>query len=282
MKQPRRTWQIIVQGFLKWRADKTLQLGAALSFYTVLSLPALLVISIGIAGRFFGEGPARDEILRQTQDWIGGDGAATVKTVLDATAGSGRGAGTTLFGILLLLFAGASVFSQLQSAMNIIWEARSPESIRKGLLNSLKNQAFAFVMVIIFGFVLLSLLLTSAILPVFGDYLNAYASGFHYLVHLANIAVSVIVITILFTLIYKFLPNTPVAWRDAWPGAFLAALLFTAGKFGIGLYLGHSNIVSAYGASSSLVFLLLWIYYSSQTLFLGAEIASIYARERRG
>lgn len=252
-------------------------MGAALSFYTVLSLPALLVITIGIAGSIFGEGPAREEVLSQVTQWVGSSSADTVGTVIDATQASGRGSGTTFFGIGLLIFAAATVFSQMQSSLNTIWEASPPPSIKRGLLQSLKSQALSLAMVVIIGLVLLSLLLISTLLPLLGSALSDYAGGLNYIFHLVNIAVSVIIIALLFAFAYRYLPNTPVSWREAWPGALLAAALFTAGKFAIGLYLGHSNIVTAYGASSSLVFLLLWIYYSSQSFFIGAEFAVVLA-----
>lgn len=282
MARLKTVWELTSQTIIKWREDKSLQLGAALSFYTVLSLPALLVIGIGIAGRFFSEGRARDEVLRQAQEWIGAEGSRTIDTVLEASSAAGRGYGTTLLGLLLLMFAATSVFSQIQSAMNTIWEAEPPASIRKSLLNGVKNQALAIAMVFGFGLILLALLVASTLLPLLGGYINEYAPGLDYLVHAINIAVSVLVVTVLLSLAYRFLPDTDVSWRDVWPGALLAALLFTLGKLFIGLYLSHSNIVSAYGASSSLVFLLLWIYYSSQTIFLGAEFGAVCARRRRG
>jgi membrane protein len=182
----------------------------------------------------------------------------------------------TLVGVGVLAFAATGVFVQLQDSLNTIWKVKKRQM--NGLLAFLRQRLLSFAMVLGIGFLLLVSLVLSAALAAAGAFLIRLLPGWEAVLHLVNLAVSFAVITVLFAMIYKVLPDTRVAWSDVWLGAVVTSLLFSLGKLGIGLYLGKSSVSSAYGAAGSFAVLLLWVYYSSQLLFLGAEFTQVYAR----
>lgn len=262
----------------QWSGDNAFRLSAALSYYTVFSLPPLLLLVIAIAGAVFGQAAARGELVGQLEGVMGPEGAAMVQTMISQASKPGSGAIAMIVGVFTLILGASGVFAELQRALNEIWKVRLKPGA--GMKFKILSRVFSFSMILVIGFLLLVSLAVSAAVSAFGDVLNDLWTGppiLHYLVQAANLLVSFGVVTLLFALLFKVLPDAKIAWRDVWLGAAATALLFTIGKYLIGLYLATSSTTSAYGAAGSLVFLLAWIYYSSLTLFFGAEFTQVYA-----
>ena len=262
-----------------WKEDKASRLSAALAYYTIFSLAPLLIIVIAITGLFWQQQAVQEQIMGQIQGLVGAEGARFVSDLLTSASNPARGVTATILGIITLVFGALGVFNELHNALNTIWEVKEEEP--KGFLEAVKKTIFdrflSFTMILGIGFLLLVSLVISAGLSAFQRTLgNAFPLS-EFIWQMINLIVSVGVITILFALIYKFLPDAEIAWRDVWLGAFVTALLFSIGKLLIGIYLGNSAVASSFGAAGSLVLLLVWIYYSAQILFFGAEFTQVYA-----
>jgi len=260
----------------QWMEDNAPQQGAALAFYSLLSLAPLLMIAIAIAALFFGEDAARGELKDQLKDMVGVDGAKAAESLLENAKKPQSGILATVIGVATLLFGASGVFGQLQQAMNTIWDA--PPRKSSGVWSVLRGRILSFAMVLVIGFLLLASLVLSAAIAGAGEYLGGIVPGLEAWLQTANTVASFFIVTLLFAAIYKVLPDTKIAWRDVWIGAILTSLLFTIGKLGIGLYLGKSGMASAYGTAGSLVVLIVWVYYSAQILFFGAELAHVYSK----
>jgi membrane protein len=265
---------LVKETFSEWSADKASRLAAALAYYTVFSLAPLLIIVIAIASVVFAN--AQQQLLEQVQQLVGAEGAEQVRTMIEQTSQPSASIPATIIGVVTLLLGASGVFGQLQDSLNTIWEVQPKPG--RGILAVVKDRFLSFSMVLGIGFLLLVSLVVStalsALTTVVGEELGiAAAAG-----QVANIVISFAVTTLLFAMIYKVLPDVEIDWSDVWIGAAVTALLFTLGRFLIGLYLGRSAVGSAYGAAGSLVVILLWIYYSAQILFLGAEFTQVYAR----
>jgi len=272
---PGALWGLAKQAAGAWSEDKAPRLGAALAFYSVLSLAPLLVIAIAIAGLVFGRDAARGYLMTQIQGMVGKEGGGAVEAMLANTQKPGAGAVAAVLGVLTLVAGATGVVGQLQDAMNTIWEV-APKPGR-GVVGFLKSRFLSLGMVLGVGFLLLVSLLLSTATTALGSFFGGLVSRNAPVLEAANFAVSLVVVTLLFAMIYKLLPDAEIAWRDVWVGAVLTALLFVVGKTAIGLYLGKSGIGSTYGAAGSLVVLLVWVYYSAQILFFGAEFTKAYA-----
>ncbi len=276
--KPRRIYRLLKDTASQWLDDKSLKLGAALSYYTVFSLPPLLLIVIALAGLAFGEEAARGQIVDQFEGFVGKQSASIIQTMIAKAAGPKRGTIATIVGIVVLLMGASGVFTELQDSLNTIWKVKPKPTA--GLKYLVRTRLLSFGMILSIGFLLLVSLVLTAILSAFGNMLNAWWPGppvIQYVMHVVNFLVSFGVVTALFALLFKFLPDAKIAWKDVRLGAGVTAFLFTVGKFGIGLYLGKSGLASAYGTAGSLVLILAWIYYSSQILFFGAEFTQVYA-----
>jgi membrane protein len=271
----RQGWDLVKGTFEEWNNDKASRLAAALAYYTAFSLAPLLVIAIGIAGLVFGDEAAQGQIVGQLQGLIGHDGAKLVEEMIAASRTRSDSIIATAIGLAVLLFGASGVFGQLQDALDTIWEVQPRPG--RGLRGFLRDRFLSFTMVLGTGFLLLVSLVLSAAFAALGGYLGAALSIPEALLQAFNAVVSLALTTFLFGLIFKVVPDAKVAWRDVWIGAAVTALLFTAGKLGIGIYLGKSSIASSFGAAASLAVLLVWIYYSAQILFLGAEFTQVYA-----
>ncbi len=273
-------WKALLSSTLTgWRQRDVPTLSAALAYYTVLSLAPLLVLAVAISGYFFGAQAARGEIVWEIQDLAGHQGAEAVQSMLQQAREPATGVVASVVGVLTLVLGASGVFAQLRDSLNLIWEA--PAQTSGGIWVAIKYRFFSFAMVFGIGFLLLVSLLVSATLSAIEKYgerivpvTPALLEGFNFLLSLA-------VITVLFALIYKVVPDVRVAWRSVWLGAAITGLLFTAGKFLIGLYLGKASVGSAYGAAGSLVILLVWVYYSSQIFFTGAVLTHAMAEQQR-
>jgi membrane protein len=270
------TFSLLKATVSEWLDDQAPTLGAALAYYTVFSLAPLLIITIGIAGLVFGAEAAQGQIFDQLRGLLGeASGKAMEEIVRSASAEPKTGVVATAIGFVTLLFGASGVFGQLQASLNIIWGVQLKPG--RGILGIIRDRILSFGFILVVGFLLLvSLFLTAAIAFV-GKQFGAMVPGMEALIQLLNSILSLAVITLLFAMMFKILPDANIAWRDVWIGAFITALLFTIGKFALGFYLGRSGVASSYGAAGSLIVLLLWVYYSSQIVFFGAEFAQVYA-----
>ena len=272
-------WSLIREAFSRFFAANAPRLGAALAYYTVLSLAPLLVVVVGIVGIVFGRAAAEGQIVAQLQDLVGQKGAQAVQSLMQNAFKPAAGVTATLVGIVALLFGASGAFVELRSSLNTLWSAQAREG--NGVKTMVKERFFSFAMVVGIGFLLLVSLAVSAALAAAGTFVGNRLPVPAPLLEFANMVVSFAVTTVLFSLIYKVVPDVRIAWRDVWLGGAITALLFSAGKLLIGLYLGKASIGSAYGAAGSVVIILVWVYYSAQVFFLGAEFTRLFA-ERYG
>lgn len=259
----------------EWRKDKVPKLAASLAYYTVFSIPPLLLIAMGIAGIFFGEEAARGQVFSQLSGLVGSGAAETVQEIIKNFQQRQNGGIAVFVGFLALLLGATGVFGELQDSLNQIWKVTPKKS--KGILGFLRKRWLSFGMILVFGFLLLvSLVMTSLLaagLKYAGDSVPLVEAAWQGISQLINFAL----VTFLFAAMFRFLPDAKTAWKDVWVGAAITAILFTIGKFFISLYLGNSATVSAFGAAGSLILLFLWVYYSAQIFFLGAEFTHVYA-----
>ncbi|NES94589.1 MAG: YihY/virulence factor BrkB family protein [Desertifilum sp. SIO1I2] len=269
-------WRLLKATFREWNEDKASRLAAALAYYTVFSIAPVLVIAIAIAGAIFGEDAARGQIVGQIQGLVGREGAEVIETAI-ANAGqpdSNEGLIASLINIGLLIFGATGVFAELQGALNTIWEvAPKPD---RGVWNFIRQRFLSFSMVLVIGFLLMVSLVVNAALATISGFMSGLLPGVDWVWQLAEFAISLGVITVLFALIFKFLPDVEIRWNDVWIGAALTAVLFTIGRSLLGLYLGQSAFGSTYGAAGSLVVIVAWVFYSAQILFFGAEFTQVY------
>ncbi|HEX7183491.1 MAG TPA: YihY/virulence factor BrkB family protein [Thermoanaerobaculia bacterium] len=260
-----------------WNKNGDAAQSAALAFYTIFSLAPVLVIVIALAGAVYGEEAVRGQIVSEFQGLMGRDAALLVQEVLKTAARPASGRIATVAGIFTLLFGATGVFAQLQDALNRIWGvAPKPQAVFTTLL---RKRLLSFAVLLGIGFLLLVSLVLSAGLAAASRWLERFISV--EVLQVTNFLVSFLVITLLFALIYRVLPDVRLDWQDVWGGALVTSLLFVLGKTLIGFYLGRTGLASAYGAAGSLVVVLLWVYYSALIFFLGAEITHIHSRQYR-
>lgn len=280
-REPKEIYGLLKETASQWSEDNAFRLSAALSYYTVFSLPPLLLLVIAIAGAVFGEAAARGELVEQFKGIMGPQTASMIQTMISNASEPGSGTIATIIGVVTLIIGASGVFNELQQSLNEIWKVRLKP--KAGIKYKIVSRVFSFSMILVIGFLLLVSLVVSAAVSAFGTMLNDLWTGppiLHYLLQAVNLLVSFGVITLLFALLFKVLPDAKIAWKDVWLGAGATALLFTIGKYLIGLYLATSSTASTYGAAGSLVFILAWIYYSSLTLFFGAEFTRVNANRR--
>lgn len=268
--------QILKTAVVEWDRDNVPRLGAALAYYTLFALAPLLIVAIALAGAVFGEDAARGEVVNQVAGLIGRPGAEAVQALLTEARSSGRAIPATVIGLITFFLAATGAFAQLQGALNTVWDVT--ESGGNAVIGFLKKRLLSFGMVLGIGFLLLVSLALSAALAAVGRWLDGTLPGGHQLWVAINFLVSYGIVTLLFALIYKVLPDVDLAWRDVWVGAILTAGFFTLGKFLIGLYLGRSSVTSSYGAAGSVVIVMLWVYYSAQVMLFGAEVTQAWVR----
>ncbi|MBX9626193.1 MAG: YihY/virulence factor BrkB family protein, partial [Gemmataceae bacterium] len=269
-------WEVVKQTGREFMEDKAMRLGAALSFYTALSLAPLLLVVIGIAGLVFGPEAARGELAAQLKDLIGAEGADAVQDMLAKTATTGGGVLSTVVGVVTLLVGATGVFGSLQDALDTVWNVK-PDQTPSGIWGMVRDRLLSFGMVCGMAFLLLVSLVLSALLTALGGAVERWLPGGRIWLQLGNLVIGFLVTAAMFALIFKVLPHARPAWKDVWVGALLTAGLFTLGKYLIGLYLGTASVGSAYGAAGSFVVLLFWIYYSSLIVLFGAEFTQVYA-----
>jgi membrane protein len=268
--------QLAKQSVLAWIDDYAPSMGAALSYYTLFSLAPLLLLVIAIAGLVFGADVARGRLLAEIGALIGPEGATAIEGLLKSASRPAQSVIASAIGIVALAVGATSVFAELQSDLDRVW--RAPAAVRpSGPLGLLRTRLLSFGLVVSIGFLLLVSLVASAAVTAFGTWYGAWFPGWVITLQIINQLVSLAFVTVLFALMYRMLPSVHVAWQDVWRGAFVTAVLFTIGKFLIGLYLGKAGVTSGFGAAGSVVVLLVWVFYSAQIFLLGAEFTWLYA-----
>lgn len=271
-------------GFLKetfrqWGADKASRLGAALSYYSIFSIGPLLVIAIGIAGMVLGSAGAQAQMTTALEGTLGVQGAEAIATMIAAAAPPGGGLIATVVGVALLIFAASGVIVQLQDALDTVWGV---EPAGGGLMATVRKRGLAALVVVGAGLLLLASVALSTAVSAFAGALNQWIPGGAFLAQVGEILVSFAVLTAAFAVVFKVLPDAVITWKDTLVGAATTAALFVAGKFALGLYFAYAAPGSAYGAAGAFVALLVWIYYSAQIFFLGAEMTQVYANRYGG
>ncbi|MBO6523500.1 MAG: YihY/virulence factor BrkB family protein [Balneolaceae bacterium] len=272
-------WEVLKKTFKEFVEDTPLNYSSTIAFYVIFSLPAILMIVVSIGGSAYEDQVVRENLLTQIQNLFGTESSTAVEKVLENASASGSGFLTKVVGFIALGFSATTVFISLQDGINRIWNIKSkPE---KDWVNFLKNRLLSLAMVVSIGFLLLVSLGVDTFLAVFKEFIESNFSELtFFVVSGINLLFSFLVITLVFALIFKILPDAVVQWKDVWIGAVFTTLLFVTGKFLMGLYLGSSALGSVYGAAGSLVLLLLWVYFSAIIALLGAQFTFVFARER--
>ena len=269
-------WSLVKKSASAWIADYAPSMGAALSYYTVFSMAPMLLIVIAIAGLVFGEDAALGALFDQLSGMMGADGAKAVEGLLARASKPSEGIVATLVGVVVLLLGATTVFGELQDALDRIW--RAPEKKEGGgLWGLLRARFLSFGMILGIAFLLMVSLVASAGVSALGKWWSPVFGGWEVLAQAVTFVFGLVVTTVGFALIYKFIPRVSVQWRDVWIGAVVTAVLFSLGRFLIGLYIGKSELASGYGAAGSLVVVFVWVYYSAQIFLLGAEFTWVYA-----
>lgn len=262
-----------LQNFIE---DKALRLAAALAYYSVFSLAPLLVIAISIAGLVFGMEAVQGQLDEQMRGYVGSAAADAIQSMVKSAAKPREGWLGAITGFVILIVGASGVFGQLKDALNTIWEVKVKTA--GGIAGFLRDRLLSFGMVLVIGFLLLTSLLMTTAIAAFNRYLNTILGIPSAVWSIAGLAISLALVTVLFAVIFKVLPDAKIRWRHVWIGALVTAVLFEIGKFGLGYYLGREGMGSSYGAATSVVLLLLWVYYASCILLFGAEFTQVYAR----
>lgn len=266
--------ELVKKSFQEWSQDKASRLAAAMAYYTIFSIAPLLIISIAIAGWFFDKSVAQDQLIAQFGALIGQQGAEILQTMLESTSKPANNLVASIIGIVTLMFGASGVFNAMQDALNTIWEV-TPKPNR-GLWGIVKDRTLSFSMVLVIGFLLLVMLVVSTLLSAITNYFSGDIETTATVMQVINFLISFTITTVMFAMIFKIVPDVEIAWRNVWAGAIVTSILFSVGRFAIGTYLGNSSVTSVYGAAGSLVIILVWVYYSAQILFLGAEFTQVY------
>ena len=271
-----RGWYMIKAAVMSWVDDFAPSMGAALSYYTVFSLAPMLLIVIAVAGMIFGADAARGEIVTQLRGLMGDQGAKAVEELLKSASNPGQGILATIVGFVTLLIGATAVFAELQSSLDRIWRTPAPPN-EKGIWGMIRTRILSFGLILGLGFLMIVSLVLSAALAALGKWWGGFLGNWELVLQALNFAVSFGVVTVLFAAIYKLMPHAKISWHDVWIGAAVTALLFSIGKFLIGLYIGKSGVASSFGAAGSFAVLLVWVYYSAQIFLLGAEFTWVYS-----
>ena len=266
------------ESFAQWNNHHAQRLGAALSFYTLLSLAPLLLILSSVAALAFGAKAAGEGLVRQV-DALGGPAAShAVAALLNSPHSSANGVVATILGLIMLLFGASGVMVELRDDLNLIWDIPARELKGwKMVMGAIRERRFSFALILAVGFLLVVSLAVSAWIAALGAYSSGFLPTSEALLHALSSLVSFVVISALFAAIYKFVPDVSIEWRDVAFGGAATSVLFSLGKLGLGLYLGKATFASAYGAAASIVVLIVWVYYSAQIFFLGAEFTRVFA-----
>lgn len=276
--QLKEIWATTKETFEDWSDDNASRLAAALAYYSLLSLAPLLVIAIAVTGLFVGADAARGQVAGELGSVVGGDAAQGIQAIAANARSPSAGIVGTIVGVVTLFVGASGVFGELQSSLNTVWEVKPKPG--RGIWGEIKARFWSFSMVLGVAFLLLVSLVLSSALSAIGGKFSGWLPGGEALWQVVNFAFSLAVITAVFALIFKYVPDAIVKWRDVWLGAFVTAVLFTIGKLLLGLYLGKAAVGSAYGAAGSIIALVVWVYYATQIFLVGAEFTQVQARRR--
>ena len=278
MKILRKFGLLLKDTFTQWNEREPFNNSIIISYYTIFSLPGLLVIIINVTGYFYDKKEVTKQITNQVQGMVGGDTAKDVESIVDKASQGKETIVASILGVATLLFGATGVFYQLQQILNKMWEVK-PKPKQK-FLKLVRDRVFSFGLILVVGFLLLVSLVISAGLSALSNWVSGYISeSLNILFKLADFLVSLGVVTLLFASIYKFLPDAKIAWRDVWVGALLTSVLFVIAKFALGLYFGKSDPGSTYGAAGSIILIMLWVSYAGMILLFGAEFTQVYANQ---
>ncbi len=278
MEIVKKYWDVLLCAFSKFDDDNVPKLGASLSYFTVFSLAPLLIIIIAVAGFIFGSDAAEGRIYTEIESLVGKDSALLIEIAIKHSADTGTGIIAAVISIITLLIGSVTVFNELQDSLNIIWKVKAKPR-GNAIRNFLRVRVISFALIIAIGFLLLISLTVSAVLTAVGHSFRSIVPIPVEVLEAVNTLLSLVVIAVLFGMIFKILPDVVLSWKDVRIGAIVTAVLFVFGKFLIGLYIGSSSLGSTYGAAGSLAIILVWVYYSSQIFFLGAEIVYVHAEK---
>ena len=269
-------WSLLRETFNQWKEREPFNNSIIIAYYTIFSLPGLLVIVINVAGYFYDKKEVTSEVTGQVEAMIGGDTAGDVQGIIDKATESKGTVISSILGVATLLFGATGVFYQLQQILNKMWEVK-PKPKQK-ILKLVRDRVFSFGLILAVGFLLLVSLVISAGLSALSNWVSGYISdAFMVVFNIADFMVSLGVVTLLFASMYKFLPDAKISWRDVWIGALMTSVLFVITKFALGLYFGKSDPGSTYGAAGSIILIMLWVSYAGIILLFGAEFTQVYA-----
>ena len=272
-------FSLLKTAFAGFGQDKAARLGAALAYYTVFSIPSLLILLIGAAGLVFGRQAVQGDIVGTLGGLIGPQGARAIQDMLRNMTLERHGIAATVIGIVTLILGASGMFGQLKDALNTIWEVqpRASSGIVAGITSYLRGNLTSVVTLVGTAFLLVVSLVVNTAVAALGHWLSQALPGGDALWHAVNFVLTLLALTLMFGLMFKYVPDVKIKWRDVWVGAIVTAILFTIGEWLIGLYLGRTNVGSAFGAAGSLIVILVWIYYSAQIFFFGVEYTKAYA-----
>lgn len=272
------TWTVLKKTVINFYEDDSISYASSIAFYTIFSMPAILIIALSIGTTFYERNVVQDELLNQVERLIGMNSEKEITEIISNAKFDATSTFAKSVGIATLIFSATTVFASLQTSLNKIWGIKPKP--RRGIVKFLINRLLSLAMVAVMGFLLLVSLVIDAALVLFQSFLSRIMEGFALqILNAMNVAVSFAIVTVIFGLLFKVLPDADVKWRDVWVGSVVTTILFTIGKFLIGFYLGNSAFGSAYGAAGSLVIILVWIYYSTIIVLFGAELTSVYTEE---
>ena len=269
-------WKVLIATFSSFSNDNCLKYSASLAYYTVFSLAPLLILVISLAGLVWGEDAAANRLYPQISHYVGQQQALQIQEILKHLQLSGKTGLAVVIGIITLLMGASGIFLEIQDSLNIIWRVRAKP--KRGWLKLIQNRFLSFSLIISLGFLLLVSLVINFVMQALSDFVERYLHAITtLLINCINLGITLVVITTLFGIIFKFLPDVKIKWKDVRSGALFTALLFMLGQYIIGLYLKYSAQGSAYGAAGSIIVILVWIYYTAAILYIGAEFTRVYA-----
>jgi membrane protein len=268
------SWKLFRQALAQWSEHNAMRSSAALAYYAVLSLAPLIVIIVAIVGFLIGQHAASGQVAAQLSGALGQRGAQEIETIIKNAHRPAAGIAASAISIIVLVFSASGVFGELRESLDLIWNVRKKST---GFWGTVKAKAFAFLMVIAAGLILFAAMLLSTAVSLAGKLFRSALPVPEWVLHIASMAISFLILTLVFAIIFKFVPDAKVAWKDVWTGAAVTAALFTVGQLLLGIYLGKASFSSAYGAAGSLLVLLVWVYYSAAIFFFGAEFTQAYA-----
>ena len=274
---------LLKETFKQWNSRDPFTNSTVIAYYTIFSLPGLLVIVINIAGYFYDKKEVTKHITTQIQNVVGGDTASDMAEIIGKASETKGTVLASILGIATLLFGATGVFYQLQQMLNRIWEVKPEVKTKQKILALIKDRLFSFGLILAVGFLLLVSLVISAAIGAVSNWISRnFSEALAVVFGFLDIVVSISVVTLLFAAIFKFLPDAKIKWRDVWPGAFLTSILFVVAKFALGLYLGKSDPGSSYGAAGSIILIMLWVSYAGVILLFGAEFTRAYTTRTSG